>query len=57
LLHTAIATERVAKSLLEWGETERAIPFFRDAVALYQEWGALSKVRHLEAEIVQLGLF
>jgi hypothetical protein len=57
LLHTAIATERVAKSLLEWDEIDRATPFFRDAVALYQEWGAYSKVRHLESEIVQLGLF
>jgi predicted ATPase len=57
LLHTAIATERVAKSLLEWNETERAISFFRDAVALYQEWGAYSKVRHLESEIMQRGLF
>jgi hypothetical protein len=57
LLHTAIATERAAKSLMEWGEEERAINYFRDAVALYQEWGAFSKVRHLEAEIVQLGIF
>lgn len=57
LLHTAIATERVAKSLLEWNETERAIPFFRDAVSLYQEWGAYGKVRHLESEIIRLGLF
>jgi hypothetical protein len=56
LLQTAIATERVAKSLWEWGDRERATPFFKDAVVLYKEWGASTKVLHLESEILQLGL-
>jgi hypothetical protein len=57
LLHTAIATERLAKSLFEWGDDDLARPYFRDAVALYTEWGATKKVQHLELEILQLGIY
>jgi hypothetical protein len=57
MLQTAIATERVARSLFEWGQPDRRIPFFQDAVSLYQEWGASCKVRHLKSERIQLGIF
>jgi tetratricopeptide (TPR) repeat protein len=57
LLHTAIATERIAKSLYEWGEYDLARPYFIDAVALYAKWGATKKMQHLELEIQQLGIY
>lgn len=55
LLFTAIASERAARSLLEWGQYDLAGQYFREAIALHSEWGATIKVQHLQLEIVELG--
>ncbi len=52
---TAMACERTAQSLLEWGQNDLAGPFFHEAIALYTEWGATKKAQHLTFETVQLG--
>jgi hypothetical protein len=55
IINTAMACERTAQSLLEWGQVDLAGPYFRDAIELYTEWGATKKAQHLQLEIVQLG--
>ena len=55
LISTAMACERTAQSLVEWDQNDLAGPYFREAVALYTEWGATKKAQHLQLEIVQLG--
>lgn len=56
LISTAMACERTAQSLLEWGRQELAGPYFHEAVALYTEWGATKKAQHLQLEMIELGL-
>jgi hypothetical protein len=55
LLFTAIASERAARSLMEWGQSDLAGQYFREAIALYSEWGVTIKVQHLQMEILELG--
>ena len=55
LMNTAMACERTAQSLLEWGHNDLAGPYFQKAIALYTEWGATKKSQHLQFEIDQLG--
>ena len=55
LAFTAIASERAARSLLEWGQNDLAGQYFREAIVLYSEWGATMKVQHLQLEILELG--
>jgi hypothetical protein len=55
LLFSAIASERAARSLMEWGQTDLAGQYFREAIALYSEWGVTIKVQHLQLEIIELG--
>lgn len=57
LLFTAIACERAARSLLEWGQNDLAGQYFREAIALHSEWGATMKVQHLQLEILELGFY
>jgi hypothetical protein len=56
LLQTAIATERAAKSLLEWDERELSESYLKDAIALYTDWGAMAKVQQLELEMHKLAV-
>jgi hypothetical protein len=55
MLLTAMATERAARSLFEWGRYDVAAQNFREAIRLYTEWGATKKVQHLQLEILQFG--
>jgi hypothetical protein len=55
LLFTAIATERAARSLLEWGQKDLAGQYFREAITLYSAWGVTIKVQHLQLEVLELG--
>jgi hypothetical protein len=55
LICTAMACERTAQSLSEWGQNELAGNFFHEAIALYTEWGATKKAQHLTLETVHLG--
>jgi hypothetical protein len=54
LISTAMACERTAQSLLEWGQQELAGPYFHEAVTLYTEWGATKKAQHLQLEMIEL---
>ena len=55
LMSTAMACERTAQSLMEWGQNDLAGPYFHEAIELYVKWGATKKAQHLQLEIAQLG--
>jgi len=54
LLYLALANERLALYLHETGNVNDSKPYFRDALAVYEEWGALAKVNQLTAKIHQM---
>ena len=49
--HAALGHERHASLLLETRRETRAVAALRQAIGLYREWGATTKVRALEARL------
>ena len=50
----ALAKELTAKFYLNWGQEEVARFYMMDAQYCYSRWGAMAKVKHLEANYSQL---
>jgi predicted ATPase len=50
-MQTALANERAARFVLNQGDRERSLHFFREALAWYRAWGATVKAEHLEREM------
>ena len=44
----ALAYERYAIAMLEWGEVSQALEYFERARSLYDKWGSMAKVKRLE---------
>jgi tetratricopeptide (TPR) repeat protein len=50
----AMANERAGKYYFSRSDVDHASEHFQEAIRLYSEWGAFSKVNHLQAETNQL---
>jgi len=48
---TALAHERTGKFFLDANDYTSAAPYLREALAVYEKWGAFAKVDHLRSEI------
>jgi predicted ATPase len=49
----ALACERTAVALLEWGDSGRALEVFEEARRLYEQWGSPVKVEQLSNFVLQ----
>lgn len=56
ILQEALANERAGKFYLEQRDEELAIPYVKESLRLYKEWGGVEKVRHLQEELKPLQL-
>jgi tetratricopeptide (TPR) repeat protein len=56
LMEEALANERAGKYYLERGEDESALTFLRESFKLYEKWGGIEKMRHLQKEVQPMRL-
>jgi hypothetical protein len=50
----ALANERAGKYYFSRNETEKGTSYLREALKLYQQWGGIAKVEHLQAEFPKI---
>jgi len=56
LAKQGLQNERLALSLAETGDVDGAKPYIREALSLYELWGTLAQMHHLQATTNQLGI-
>jgi hypothetical protein len=56
LMEEALANERAGKYYLERGDNGSALTFLRESYKLYERWGGIEKMRHLQREVQPIQL-